>query len=936
MPTATDLLRLSEKASAAKGIQPGTQFFTPFPFAGINTNGSGIAIDDREFRYVENFFRIGDGKLRAAWDVGSSLYTAPFGKTIISFFAFNIGSTNYFAVFLSDGTAVQVNAVTGVTTSISSVAGTFYRAGGSVPACSQWGTQYLLIGNNNTTNDYWVWDGVLLYSSGGAAPNGVEILNGGLNYSSLPTVTAFGGFGSGVVVVPVINAGSVVELNIANPGTGYQVGDFVQLAFSGGGSDTSAILTANLSNGGVTAVNMTDNGSGYSTATVVFGAPSGGVTATGTAILGVANPEHVASVAIANPGSGYVTAPSVTFTPVSGGSGAAAHTVIQNGVVVQIVMDNDGGGYLLPPTVTIGAPGGGVTATGTPIIVATDITGVTITDPGSGYVTAPSVTFSGDGSSATGTAIISASSIEGVTVVDGGSGFLFAPNITFVGGGGHSASGIVTLTGTSIAKIDVVNGGSNYQAVPDVKIVGGGGSNAAATAVLSGGQVVQINVTNAGTNYVTNPEIVIKPASSDPGTGATAIAIFAPTSIASVMMSNYGLQYTSAPAIVIQPGANNSAYANLDLMPFGVSGNAIETYQSRVFISYPDQGPFSTLPPGGNFAVSAPDSLTDFSTADGGLLYTNSDRFLQTQYVGLRQSNGYLYALGDGSVSVISNLQTSGSPSTTTFNYQNVDPQVGMTWRDSQEDFSRTILFANLTGVYGLYGGAVSKVSTKIDDLFLNAVFPSAGGVTPCAAVATIFNIKHYMLLMTIMDPDTGMSRNVLSCWNEREWTVASQSVSFTFIGTQKIGSKLFAWGTDGTSMYPLFATPSSTLIKRIDTKLYGGNAPFMIKDLVGFYTQARDLSSAQAGVALSVGLDVGGIAYQNPNFPSVPTEQYPSGLLQPPSFAPGGNTAYFPVAGVGSGGVPFIVAGFEITTSSPDFILANLMIAYINQNALA
>ena len=58
-------------------------------------------------------------------------------------------------------------------------------------------------------------------------------------------------------------------------------------------------------------------------------------------------------------------------------------------------------------------------------------------------------------------------------------------------------------------------------------------------------------------------------------------------------------------------------------------------------------------------ALAGPGSLVDFSTTNGGVLFTNSDGFLQTKYTAIRQSAGYLYFFGDGSVSVASNVSAS-------------------------------------------------------------------------------------------------------------------------------------------------------------------------------------------------------------------------------------------------------------------------------------
>jgi hypothetical protein len=921
---------LSSQAQAGKGAPAQLKFYSPYPFAGINQSASRISMADSEFFWIENFIKVGDAYYRTLYDAGAPFFRAPSPLSIVYFFWFTIGTSPFVVVFLSDGSAVQLAWPGGEQTQLAG-AGTFYQsATGFLPACSQYGTLYLLISNRNTSNDYWAWDGSLLYTAGTAAPRGVTLTGTGNNYTSLPTVTAFGGLGSGLTVTPVINAGQVVNVNITNPGSGYGVGDIVQLQFSGGGSDTGAILKADLNIGGVAAANISSEGSGYSTATIAFSG-GGGSGAAATAIIGTG----VNNVSVTAGGSGYSTA-GVTFTG-GGGSGASAEATITGGVITAITVVNPGSGYSSAPTVAITGDGTGATATCT--VVGGGIIGINITAPGSGYTTAPTLTITGDGSGATAVAVLSPSSLSGVTVVNGGTGYVFAPNITFEGGGGTGATGIVRLTGTSIARVNLVSGGQNYQKVPTVIFTqdsGGTGSGATATAVIAGGAVVAIDLTNGGSGYETNVEVIIQPAgfgtnSQDTGTGAGAVAVFAPTSIGSVQMSDYGLHYTTAPAVIIAPGANNAAYATVTMMPFGVSGSAMETFQSRVWIANPAASPFSNLPTGGNFQVSTASSITDFATSDGGVQFTNTDRFLQVSYIGIRQSNGYLYFYGDSSVSVVSNVLTSGNPATTTFNYQNVDPQKGLMWRDTLADFGRSTIFANPTGVFGLYGGTVSRVSEKLDQLFQTALTsPAAGGVTPSSAVATIFNISHFLMLLTAIDPDTALPRTVMVTWNEREWVISSQTPNLTFIGSQNLeGNTYAAWGTDGSGLFPLFTTPSATLAKRIDTKLYGVKDPFMIKDLNGVYLVAQDQTPALSGVSFNIGLTVSGLTMQKTNDPSVPSQLQTGDAIffaQPAFQAP---KPFWPTFATDGGGLSFTNIGMTLTTTSPDFVLGHMMISY-------
>lgn len=928
--------QISQKAQESLGFPPGFKTYSPYPFGGMNVQASPVAIADTEFPWLENFVRLGDGNLRTVWDRGAPIFTAPTGLTVVWHCFFNLGVVYYCAVFLSDGSAVQV-AMSGLAQTQIGPPGTFYDASsGALPYARQWGTQYLLISNRNTTNNYWAWDGALLYAAGGAAAGGVDLLSGGAAYSSLPTLTVFGGYGSGVEITPVILGGEVVEMNITDPGSGYEPGDVVQVAFSGGGSGTGPILTAQLTATTLGGVTVTAGGSGYTFATVNFsggGGGSGGA-ATATIVNGV-----VTAIEITNAGSGYTTAPALMIF--GDGSGATAVALLTpSGVAVglapttvaSVAVDNGGSGYVNGQTFAYFIGGGGSGAAATVTVSSGAVSSIAMTSYGSGYTSTPQVLIFGAGSNAAAHAVLTASgSLSGVTVVNGGSGFTSVPLLTIEGGGGSGATAVAVLTATSIASVNLTSGGSGYTSAPSVSFVGGGGSSAAATAYLDGDAVGYVVVTNAGTGYTSPIQVTF---SGGGGSGAGATVKYAPTSIASVEVMSTGQFYTTAPAVLVTPGANNAAYATVTLMPFGVSGSVMETFLSRLWVFDPAPSPSSTLPPGGDWSVSAPGSFVDFATSDGGVSAVNTDAFLDLQYTQVRQSSGYLYALGNGSVSVVSNVNSSGSPVSTTFNYQNVDPQAGCAWRDSLQDFSRSTIFANTTGVYGLYGGAATKISGKLDQLFTNAIFPpTAGAVTPCAAIATIFSIKHYLLLMTVADPDTGAMRNVMATWNEKDWVVTSQTVDLAFISTQKQGSAYIAYGTDGASVYPLFAAPSSALQKRLDTKLYGSDRIFVEKQALGVWFQAQDNSAAEVGVSGALTATISGMGGGVINgFAVTVPEGVSQPFLNPVSFSsppPAWN-----VWGTAIEGNAFFSMGLRFATNSPDFTLADLVIGYAEQVA--
>jgi len=685
---------LSSKLQEQLGLPTGMITYTPFPFQGMNQQDSRSGMEDQEFYWRENFIRIGRGKLRTVWDRGAAIYTAPTGKTIVYFYFFNITDTNYCSVFLSDGTAVQINTSTLATKTISSTIGTFY-VGSQLPACAQWGSQYLIIVNNITPNNYWIWDGNALYYPGTLGPV-ISLNASGSGYTSSPSIVVTGGSGSGAVFSVTEYQGSVVNVILTNPGTGYEPTDTIQLIFSGGGSDTGAVLTAVLAANTISSISVTNGGTGYASAT--------------------------------------------TTVSISGGGGSGA--------------------------------------TATPIIVSGVITGVTLSNKGSGYTSTPTVTI-----------------IDSAT------------------NPGTGATAVALLGSGVLSSVAIVNGGSGYAETPTLTVTGGGGSGAACTATLTDGAITGVSVTAGGSGY------------------------------------------TRTPQIVVESGINNAASATPTLMPFGVSGSSVEVYQQRAWITHPNQQ--GNQQNGGTFLVTAPDSITDFSTSDGGLTYVSSSPFLKQQYTTLKQANGYLYPIGDSSVDTIGNVQSSENSSnstvTTTFNYQNTDPQSGSSWRDTVVNYGGTIIFVNKFGVFGLYGAKVTKISAKIDELFINAIFPpTSGAVVPCAAVANIFGQKTLVVLLTIKDPLSSEYRTIMLGWDERDWFVLTQSSTPIFINTQEVDSNLSAWGTEGTTLLPMFNSASSSLRKKISTKMYGADTQILLKQSQMVVLQATDNSLSQSGINLS------------------------------------------------------------------------------------
>ena len=78
-------------------------------FEGINTRTARSSIKDEQYSWLENLMPIAEGNLRSMWSNAAPINSAPGGKQVIYLKMYNIGAVQYAGVFLSDGTANQVN-----------------------------------------------------------------------------------------------------------------------------------------------------------------------------------------------------------------------------------------------------------------------------------------------------------------------------------------------------------------------------------------------------------------------------------------------------------------------------------------------------------------------------------------------------------------------------------------------------------------------------------------------------------------------------------------------------------------------------------------------------------------------------------------------------------------------------------------------------------
>ena len=159
-----------------------------------------------------------------------------------------------------------------------------------------------------------------------ASLNSILVTSRGNDYKSKPRANVIGGFGSGAIITPVIDAG-ITNIDIVTQGTGYLTSPLPTI---------SIVPIAN-----------------------AIGGNALPFVGSGTVAIATVEGQTATAISTTNRGQGYSTAPTVTITPAAGditGGGATAVATITSNTVSEITVLTPGAGYTLNPIVTVEDP----------------------------------------------------------------------------------------------------------------------------------------------------------------------------------------------------------------------------------------------------------------------------------------------------------------------------------------------------------------------------------------------------------------------------------------------------------------------------------------------------------------------------------------------------------------------------------------------------
>ena len=178
------------------------------------------------------------------------------------------------------------------------------------------------------------------------------------------------------------------------------------------GTASQATASIGIINGGIQFISLSNRGKGYTFAprVAISSAPSGGLTgiATSKLLSGIAVEGNISDskksvvqhIDLVNPGFGYTSNPKIEV--IGDGTGVAATSKIENGVVGIVTITSGGSGYTTSPTITFTGLST-VSAAATAVVSAAGtISAIHIRNAGVGYTVTPTISIASPGSSGSG------------------------------------------------------------------------------------------------------------------------------------------------------------------------------------------------------------------------------------------------------------------------------------------------------------------------------------------------------------------------------------------------------------------------------------------------------------------------------------------------------------------------------------------------------
>lgn len=257
---------------------------------------------------------------------------------------------------------------------------------------------------------------------------------------------------------------------------------------------------------------------------------------------------------------------------------------------------------------------------------------------------------------------------------------------------------------------------------------------------------------------------------------------------------------------------DGTTQTHLSSPPWSGTPQAIAYWAGRVWVAV-----------GLTVFYSAPNSVTDWTTASGGGSFIVSDEYLEGQVVSLVPSQDYLYVVGVGAVLMLSNLQLL-SGNVTYFQVTRVTQTNGTYSEPGAETYEDGMVLVNSHGLYSFTGVTVTKLSQNMNVFFSNVDFTK----TLSVGVATVYN-KTVLMALVYYTPNTAW---YLACFFENKWFLCNFG-TLSLVTWITLNQIIAGFVTDGTTIYELFTDTTTGIAFKAVSAFNDGGDPTAFKELL-------------------------------------------------------------------------------------------------------
>ena len=248
------------------------------------------------------------------------------------------------------------------------------------------------------------------------------------------------------------------------------------------------------------------------------------------------------------------------------------------------------------------------------------------------------------------------------------------------------------------------------------------------------------------------------------------------------------------------------------------AGSVIAVFSGRVWIAS-----------GRTVTYSAPNSYTDFTSANAAGSLIMTDPALRSNIFSMVVANNYMYIFGLTSVNVISDVRVASG--VTLFSNTNISTSAGTDMIDAVIPYYRSIMFASDYGIFGLTGAVAKDESSDLDGTYplIDMTKPITGGI------AAVFDRLCLFFLFQYKDPALSTTRPLIAGFMDSKWFFITPPANATLCCSGMVNDVPALFITDGSSLYQMFAQTGVAVSHKIQTKLFDMGDPLFDKQALKF-----------------------------------------------------------------------------------------------------